>query len=80
MTETHDQDLRLLRLPQVLELIPIGRSSLYRLINEKAFPPPRKIGGMSLWSRQDIRAWIDIRFESESAKGDDSDPVDSDPV
>ena len=55
--DQRDEDLRMLRIDQVLELFPISRVSLYRLIREKKFPPPEKLGGVSLWSNETLRAW-----------------------
>ena len=55
--DTRDEDLRLLRIEQVLELVPFARSSLYRAIKAGEFPAPIKFGGVSLWSNQEIRAW-----------------------
>lgn len=57
LVDQRDEDLRMLRIEQVLELFPISRVSLYRLIREKKFPPPEKLGGVSLWSNEDLRAW-----------------------
>jgi predicted DNA-binding transcriptional regulator AlpA len=57
-----DEDLRLLRIEQVLELIPVARSSIYRMIEAKTFPAPEKLGSVSVWSNQEIRAWKDRKF------------------
>lgn len=52
-----DEDIRMLRIDQVLELFPISRVSLYRLIRENKFPAPEKLGGVSLWSNETLREW-----------------------
>jgi predicted DNA-binding transcriptional regulator AlpA len=52
-----DEDIRMLRIKQVLELFPISRVSLYRLIRERKFPAPEKLGGVNLWSNQALREW-----------------------
>lgn len=57
LIDHRDEDLRMLRIDQVLELFPISRVSLYRLIRDKKFPPPEKLGGVSLWSNQTLRDW-----------------------
>lgn len=57
-----DEDLRLLRIEQVLELIPIGRSSLYRMIDNESFPTPAKLGTVSVWPAQEIRDWKETKF------------------
>lgn len=55
--DQRDEDLRMLRIDQVLELFPISKVSLYRLIREKKFPAPEKIGGTSVWASEDLREW-----------------------
>jgi len=51
-------DQQLLRLPQVLALVGISRSSLYALIQRGAWPAPSKIAGgrASAWRAGDVRA------------------------
>lgn len=49
---------RLLKLAQVLEIVGLGRSMVYRLIRAGEFPSPHKPGGFaSRWSEAEIRAW-----------------------
>ena len=50
----------LLRLPQVLERVGLGKSSVYAMIQRKEFPAPIKIGGrISAWDSSAIDAWIE---------------------
>ena len=45
----------LLRLPAVLRLTGLGRSTLYRLISEGAFPPPVKLAKRaSAWRQEEV--------------------------
>ena len=55
--DDQDEDLRMLRIDRVLELIPVSRVTLYRMIKSGQFPPPAKLGGSSAWSNQEIRKW-----------------------
>jgi predicted DNA-binding transcriptional regulator AlpA len=55
-----------LRLPEVLALIPVGKSTLYAWIASGRFPPPVKLGRCSAWRVEDIRAHI----QSVSAEKD----------
>jgi predicted DNA-binding transcriptional regulator AlpA len=49
----------LLRLPQVLKLIPMSRSSWWAGGKEGRFPRPIKLGRrMSVWRAQDIQAFL----------------------
>ena len=52
-----DSDPRMLRIDRVLELIPVSRVTLYRMIKAGQFPRPVKLGGSSAWSNQEIRKW-----------------------
>jgi prophage regulatory protein len=44
----------LLRLKQVLEIIPISRSKIYADIKAQRFPAPCKFGRLSFWRRADV--------------------------
>jgi len=49
---------RLLKLSDVIELTGIGKTMIYRLVRQGAFPQPYKPGGYaSRWSEAEIRAW-----------------------
>ena len=54
-----DDDLRMLRIDRVLELIPVSRVTLYRMIKAGQFPKPVKLGGSSAWSNAEVRKWRD---------------------
>jgi predicted DNA-binding transcriptional regulator AlpA len=48
-----------LRLPQVLALVPIGRSTLFEKVKRGEFPKQIKLGEKtSVWLRSDIDAYI----------------------
>ncbi len=48
-----------IRLPQVLTLVPIGRSTLWLLVKRGQFPSPRKLcPRVTAWSIDDVREWI----------------------
>lgn len=60
MKEKNPQQL--LRLPDVLKLVPIARSVLYGMVKEGTFPRPVKLGRRSVaWRRDDVQNWIDSR-------------------
>lgn len=56
--EAANQPTRLMKLPEVLMRTGIQRSSLYKLVKERRFPPPAKCGGASLWVEAEVEAWI----------------------
>lgn len=53
-------NVRIMRLKQVAEMVGLGRSSIYRKIQEGTFPSPIKLGGAraSGWLSTEVVAWI----------------------
>lgn len=50
---------RLLRLPEVQHRVGLGRSTIYRWMNEGKFPKPVQLGGHSVaWLQDEIDNWI----------------------
>lgn len=50
----------LLRLPQVLAHVPIGRSTLWAWVREGRFPKPIKLGPMTTaWRASEVDAWLE---------------------
>jgi len=46
------------RIKQVLEIVPISQSALWKWIKEDRFPPPVKVGKVSFWRNRDILKWL----------------------
>lgn len=58
----------ILRLPQVIALIGLSRSTLYHQIALGAFPRQIKIGERAVgWRASDIAAWVD-QLEAKQSK------------
>lgn len=53
-----DEDLRLLDTSQVLSLVPVSRTTLWRWIDSGEFPRPIKSGGTNLWTNKEVRRWL----------------------
>jgi prophage regulatory protein len=49
---------RLLRLRQVLALVPVSRSTFYARVKAGSYPRPVKLGRISCWRSEDIDALI----------------------
>ncbi len=50
---------RLIRLPEVMSRVGLGRSTIYRWMAEEKFPKPVRLGGHSVaWPENEIEAWI----------------------
>lgn len=57
--------IKLYRLPEVLGLVGLSRSTVYRLIQEGAFPVPVKLGQRAVaWRSSEIHAWIESRVSA----------------
>jgi prophage regulatory protein len=48
-----------IRLPVVLQHIPVARSTWWAGVRDGRFPPPVKIGGVTTWRVEDIRDLIE---------------------
>ena len=62
MTQTNKQipEIGFLRLPQVLDLIPLKRTSWLNGVKDGIYPKPIKLGARSVaWRVADIRALVD---------------------
>ena len=57
-----DHAVVFLRLPGVVRMTGLSRSTLYRLVANKQFPRPVRLGPRAVaWRRTDIEAWSDAR-------------------
>ena len=52
---------------EVLALLNVRRTTLYRLVTKGDFPKPIKIGSRSLWLRREVLAWIEERAAARTA-------------
>ena len=60
----------LLRLPAVLRTTGLGRSTLYRLISERAFPPPVKLARRAVaWRQEEVQRWASARAPAAHRQG-----------
>jgi len=50
--------MRILRMPELEKKVGLRKSAIYKRIQEKTFPKPIPIGGISGWLESDIDAWI----------------------
>lgn len=58
MTGNEPTDLLLIRIPRILEMIVVSRSTLYRLMKFNGFPQPIRVRGCACWSSRDVQTWI----------------------
>lgn len=54
--------MTLIKLPDVLKLIPVCKSTWYTLLKEKGAPKTHKIGKRAVaWVKEDIEQWLTDR-------------------
>lgn len=59
----HPRTRRVVRLPEVLEITGLSRTTIWRRERDGSFPPPIRLGSENTraigWREQDIYDWID---------------------
>lgn len=65
-----DTPERMIQLREVMQLIGLGKTMIYRMIQENRFPPPYKLSpGASRWSEAEVVAWIEkLKVPSSSRR------------
>ena len=59
----HVDPPRFIRLPQVVEMTGLGKTTIYRWINHGAFPKQIQIGGKSVvWNERDVIDWMNAQI------------------
>lgn len=59
------QSIRFIRLPELLKMVSMGRTTLYDKLNEKSkrydstFPKPIKDGSRVMWIEHEVQVWIE---------------------
>lgn len=48
----------LIRMPRVLQMVGVSRSTLYRLMEFNDFPQPIQVRGCACWSLRAVESWI----------------------
>lgn len=65
-----DGSNRILRLPEVINKVGLGRGAIYKLIKKNEFPAPVKLTSRSSgWADNAINKWISCRIEESNKKG-----------
>ena len=49
---------RMLKIEELQAMVQFSRSMLYKMIKEKRFPAPKKVGRSSRWLMSEILAWV----------------------
>ena len=59
--------MRLIRLPEVTKKIGLCRATVYQMIKKGQFPAPIKVRNASLWTEDEVDAWVTALVESARA-------------
>lgn len=63
----HGGHSQLLREQVVLQIVPISRSTLWRLVKQGKFPQPRKASaGITVWKADEVERWIETLWRVDS--------------
>ena len=61
---------RILKLPEVIQITGLARSTIYLRMKEKRFPTHIKLGERSVgWLEKEIQGWLDQRISQSREEG-----------
>jgi prophage regulatory protein len=53
-----DRQVNLIRIPQILKMLPISKSKFWLMVQKGEFPKPIKIGRSSFWTIEQVQTFI----------------------
>ena len=53
-----NSEVTLMRIPQILEVMPISKSKFWLMVQKGEFPKPIKIGRSSFWTMEQVQSFI----------------------
>ncbi len=56
-----NQEITLMRIPQILAVMPVSKSKFWLMVQKGEFPKPIKIGRSSFWTAEQVQAFIEER-------------------
>lgn len=63
---------KIIRLPQVKELVGLGKTAIYDKIKDGSFPRPIKLGRASGWLEGEVHDWICKQANEQRGMGEDA--------
>lgn len=60
--------MKIITLERVLELFPVSRMTIHRMVRRGDFPAPVKLGGTNVWLEGDLKEWLAERFPAATSK------------
>jgi len=61
-----NSEVTLMRIPQILEVMPISKSKFWLMVQKGEFPKPIKIGRSSFWTIEQVQTFIRERAKQSS--------------
>jgi prophage regulatory protein len=60
MSNTNPQipPITLMRIPQILKVMPVSKSKFWLMVQKGEFPKPTKIGRSSFWTIEQVQAYL----------------------
>jgi len=59
-----DERIRFIRIPEVIKLVGMSKSTIWARSKDGTFPAPRKIGpGVTVWVESEIQSWMKQQLE-----------------
>jgi prophage regulatory protein len=58
--------ITLMRIPQILKVMPVSKSKFWLMVQKGEFPKPIKIGRSSFWTVKQVQAFIEEKVEQSS--------------
>ncbi|MDH6249653.1 prophage regulatory protein [Polynucleobacter sphagniphilus] len=56
-----NSEVTLMRIPQILEVMPVSKSKFWLMVQKGEFPKPIKIGRSSFWTIDQVQRFIQER-------------------
>ena len=57
-----NQEITLMRIPQILEIMPVSKSKFWLMVQKGEFPRPTKIGRSSFWTIEQVQTFMRERI------------------
>jgi len=63
---SRDMNVTLIRIPQILKMMPISKSKFWLMVQKGEFPKPIKIGRSSFWTMEQVQDFIRERAKQST--------------
>jgi prophage regulatory protein len=63
---TQNTQITLMRIPQILKVMPVSKSKFWLMVQKGEFPKPIKIGRSSFWTVKQVQAFIEEKIGQSS--------------